>query len=136
MYSEQIADYAGLVRTSPGVTFCFSIILFSLIGIPPMAGFLGKFLIFKSLVDAYTGPTLALLVIGGLNTALALVYYLRVIKVMTIDPPSEHRPPVEFSLVSLSGAYLAAITLPLLLLIVDWNGLTNWAMAACRQLVG
>jgi len=135
MQSEEISDYAGLIRSAPGVTVCFCIILFSLIGIPPLAGFLGKFAIFESLVAAYTAPTLALLVIGGLNTALALVYYLRVIKVMTIDAPSESRPPVEFSLVSLSGAYLVLITLPLVLLIVDWNVLTRWTLAACRQLV-
>ena len=135
MRSEEIADYAGLIRSAPGVTVCFCVILFSLIGIPPLAGFLGKFAIFEALVTADTAPTYALLVIGGLNTALALVYYLRVIKVMTIDPPSEERPPVEFSLVSMPGAYLVAITLPLILLIVDWNVLTRWTLAACRQLV-
>lgn len=135
MRSEEIADYAGLIRSAPGITVCFCVILFSLIGIPPLAGFLGKFAIFESLVAAYTAPTLTLLVIGGLNTALALVYYLRVIKVMTIDAPSESRPPVEFSLVSLSGAYLVLITLPLVLLIVDWNVLTRWTLEACRQLV-
>jgi NADH-quinone oxidoreductase subunit N len=135
MHSEDISDYSGLVQSAPGLTVCFCIILFSLIGIPPLAGFLGKLLIFESLVTAYTAPAMALLVIGGLNTALALVYYLRVIKVMTVDGPPEHRPPAEFSLVSLPGAYLVAITLPLVLLIFDWNALTDWTLNICRQLV-
>ena len=117
------------------MTICFSIILFSLIGIPPMAGFLGKFAIFEALVIAGSAPMIALLVIGGLNTALALVYYLRVIKLMTIDPPPPERLPVEFSLVSISGAYLVAITLPLLLLIFDWNMLSTWPQTACGQLI-
>ena len=56
--SEQIADYAGLVRSSPGWVVCFSAILFSLIGLPPLAGFMGKLVIFASLVDA--GYVLAL----------------------------------------------------------------------------
>ena len=134
-WSEEISDYAGLIRTAPGVAVCFCIILFSLIGIPPMIGFVGKLLIFESLVTAATAPTIALLIVGGLNSALALVYYLRVIKVMTIDAPSESRPPVELSLVSISGVFLVVITLPLLLMVLDWNSLTEWTVAACRQLV-
>ena len=50
MRSEEIADYAGLIRRSPVVVVCFSMILFSLIGLPPLAGFIGKLLIFYSLV--------------------------------------------------------------------------------------
>ena len=133
-WSEEISDYAGLIRTAPGVAICFCIILFSLIGIPPMIGFVGKLLIFESLVTAATAPTIALLIVGGVNSALALVYYLRVIKVMTIDAPSESRPPVELSLVSISGVFLVVITLPLLLMVLDWNSLTEWTVAACRQL--
>ncbi len=49
--SEQIADYAGLLRSAPGVTLCFGAILFSLVGLPPLAGFSGKYAIFWSLVD-------------------------------------------------------------------------------------
>ncbi len=50
--SEEIADYAGLIRRMPIVTICFAMILVSLIGLPPLAGFAGKFLIFAALVDA------------------------------------------------------------------------------------
>ena len=68
----------------------FALILFSLVGLPPLAGFLGKFAIFASLADGWkqTGNVylLVLLVLGGLNTAISLFYYLRVVKVMTIDP--------------------------------------------------
>ena len=46
MRSEEIADYAGLIRRSPVVVVCFRSILFSLIGLPPLAGFVGKLLIF------------------------------------------------------------------------------------------
>ena len=48
--SEEIADYAGLVRRSPGLTVCMAIVLFSLVGLPPLAGFPAKLTIFYALV--------------------------------------------------------------------------------------
>jgi NADH-quinone oxidoreductase subunit N len=129
--SEEIADYAGLVRRAPGAVICFSAILFSLIGIPPLAGFIGKFAAFASLADA---KLWALLVIGGLNTALSLFYYLRVVKVMTIDPEPEDRLPVRLPWYSAAGGYLCLVTAPLLVLMVFWDGLNRWALAATANL--
>lgn len=129
--SEDFADYAGLIRTSPGLVVCMTIILFSLIGLPPLAGFLGKWAMFYSLAETqmYT-----LLVVGGINTAISLFFYLRVIKVMTIDPPSEERGPTSVPMLSLSGIYVALVTAPVLLLIIQWDGLREMAMTACRHL--
>ena len=101
MRSEDIADYAGLIRRCPMTVICFAAILFSLIGLPPLAGFYGKFAIFASLADGYSllkgsGQgfyLMLLLVVGGINTAISLFYYLRVVKVMTIDPEPRDRPP-------------------------------------------
>ena len=53
MRSEEIADYAGLLRRWRSVALWLSVVLFSLIGLPPLAGFIGKFAIFASLVDGY-----------------------------------------------------------------------------------
>ncbi|HMC10149.1 MAG TPA: NADH-quinone oxidoreductase subunit N, partial [Pirellulaceae bacterium] len=53
MRSEDLADYAGLIRRSPVTVVCFAATLFSLIGLPPLAGFVGKFAIFAALVDGY-----------------------------------------------------------------------------------
>jgi NADH-quinone oxidoreductase subunit N len=74
----------------------------------------------------YRGVMLTLLVIGGLNTALSLFYYLRVIKTMAIDPEPAHRPPVGFSLVSLRGAFVVAVTLPVVILGVFWDQFYTW----------
>ena len=77
MQSEEIADYAGLIRRCPGTVICFSLILFSLVGLPPLAGFIGKFAIFASLVEGYRVSSAAgvpavylivLLAVGGVNT--------------------------------------------------------------------
>jgi len=136
--TETIDDYSGLVRTSPGVVICFSVVLFSLVGLPPLAGFVGKFAIFASLTDGYqvTGSTylLLLLFIGGINTAISLFYYLRVVKVMTIDPPTEVSAVRSFSMVSVPGTYIALITLPLLLLFVKWDALNQLTVSAARHL--
>ncbi len=139
MRSEEISDYAGLIRSCPGVAVCFSLILFSLVGLPPLAGFLGKFAVFAALVDGYQvhydGYLLTMLVVGGLNTAISLFYYLRVVKIMTIDPEPAHREPVSLPITSLQGLYLLVITAPLALLIVNWNGLNEWARTAARHLL-
>jgi NADH-quinone oxidoreductase subunit N len=136
--TEEIDDYAGLVRTSPGIVVCFAVILFSLVGLPPLAGFVGKFAIFASLTDGYqlTGYTylLLLLFVGGINTAISLFYYLRVVKVMTIDPPGEVTTVRSFSMISLPGAYIGLVTLPLLLLFVKWEALNKLTVSAARHL--
>ncbi len=131
--SEQISDYAGLVRSSPGWVVCFSAILFSLIGLPPLAGFMGKLVIFASLVDA---GMYWLLFVGGVNTAISLFYYLKVVRVMTFDPEPEGRPPLRLRIVSVPGLYTLLMTAPILLLIIQWNGFYQWAEAACRTVVG
>jgi NADH-quinone oxidoreductase subunit N len=129
--SEEIADYAGLARTSPGVAVCFSVILVSLVGIPPLAGFAGKFLIFYSLLSA---DLIALLVIGGVNTFLSLFYYLRVIRVMTIDPELEGRAHQSLPLASLAGVLVSVLTVPVIILGVWIDPLREAASAAARRL--
>jgi NADH-quinone oxidoreductase subunit N len=141
--SEEIADYAGLVRHSPGVVVCFIAVLFSLVGLPPLAGFIGKFAVFAALVSGYQASAAAgapaaylivLLVIAGINTAISLFYYLRVAKVMTIEPEPANRPPFSFPIVSLPGAYLAALTVPILLLIVSWDWVNQLSRTAAQWL--
>jgi NADH-quinone oxidoreductase subunit N len=143
MRSEEIADYAGLVKRAPGTVVCFCMILFSLIGLPPLAGFIGKFAIFAELVNSYNVTVandqpanylMIALVIGGINTAISLFYYLRVAKVMTIDEEPRDRPPFAFSDVSLPGAFVWLITLPTALLILSWDSLSLMAQTAARYL--
>jgi NADH-quinone oxidoreductase subunit N len=130
--SEQISDYAGLVRRSPGVAVCLSIILLSLVGLPPLAGFAGKFTIFAALFD---GRLLALLVIGGLNTALSVFYYLRVVKTMLLDAEPEGRHVPAIGLASFPGVFCLLTAVPVVVLGIWWNGLFDWARAAASQLL-
>ena len=140
MRSEEIADCGGLIRRCPGIVICFSMILFALVGLPPLSGFIGKFAIFASLVEGYQQTDqfylLVLLIVGGVNTAISLFYYLRVVKVMTMEPEPDSRGPFSLPLVSLQGMYLFAITVPTLVLITCWDFLNEFALNAARQLLG
>lgn len=144
LQSEEIADYAGLIRRCPTMVICLSIILFSLVGLPPMAGFFGKFAIFASLVDGYNKTTavglpgrylIVLLVVGGVNTAISLFYYLRVVKTMTISEEPEDRLPIENRSALLTGTYTVAITIPTVALIFWWDDLTVLVSSAVSNLL-
>ena len=137
--SEEIADYAGLVKRSPVVVVLFSLTLFSLVGLPPLAGFLGKFAVFASLAQSFgeSGRVhlMLLLIVGGINTAISLFYYLRVVKVMTIDPEPDDVPAKPMNVVSNLGAiYLFALAVPIVTLMVYLNPLSEWTRAAAQQL--
>ena len=86
IYFEDIRDLGGLSKNHPVISICFCVILFSLAGIPPLAGFFAKFYIFKAVIDSqmYT-----LAIIGLLSSVVAAFYYLRVIKIIYFDEEKE-----------------------------------------------
>jgi NADH-quinone oxidoreductase subunit N len=131
--SEEIADYAGLVRSAPVIAVALTTILVSLIGLPPLAGFIGKFYIFYALVEAGGPWMIALLVIAGINTAVSLVYYLRVAKTVCIDAePETHR---HASIGLLPAAYVLAISLPVLIYGIFPARILEVAREATKQLL-
>ncbi len=140
MQSDQISSYAGLLRSSPGIAICFSVILFGLVGLPPLSGFLGKFAIFAALTDAFRAGggayLMALLLIAGVNSAISLFYYLRVVKLMTMELPAEDATAVSMPIWSPNGLYILAVTLPTAFLIIGWERLNAVAFAAARSLFG
>jgi proton-translocating NADH-quinone oxidoreductase chain N len=86
---EKLEDFKGLSKRSPFLSFSMAIFLLSLAGIPPLAGFSSKFVLFSSAVYASeSGPQwlVWLAIAGVLNSALSLYYYARVIKYMYMDP--------------------------------------------------
>jgi len=110
MQSEEIKDYAGLIGRSPMVAVAMTVILFSLVGLPPLAGFWPKLRVLQSLYEA-GGPLLMfVLVAAAINTAISLVYYLRVAKTMCMDPQPDTSRPVELGF--LATTYALAVALP------------------------
>lgn len=111
IHSEEIKDYAGLIRQSPSAAVAMTIILFSLVGLPPLAGFWPKLRVLQSLYEA-GGPLLMFVfVVAAINTAISLVYYLRVAKTICMDPEPESSQPAELGF--LPSAYIWAMALPI-----------------------
>ncbi len=83
---EGIADLSGLSKTHPLMAASLAVFMFSMAGIPPLAGFFGKVFVFKAAIDAelYT-----LAVIGVLTSVVSAFYYIRIIKLMYFDDPAE-----------------------------------------------
>ena len=85
-YYEKIEDLSGLSKNHPVLSFSLLIILFSLAGIPPLAGFFAKFYIFLAVIEQ---SMYYLAIVGLLSTVIAAFYYLRIIKIIYFDPEKE-----------------------------------------------
>ena len=85
-YFEDIEDLSGLSKNHPLMSLSLLVILFSLAGIPPLAGFFAKFYIFKSVLEQ---SMYFLAIVGLLSTVVAAFYYLRIIKIMYFDKEKE-----------------------------------------------
>ncbi|MDE0683080.1 MAG: NADH-quinone oxidoreductase subunit N [Candidatus Poribacteria bacterium] len=104
--SLMISDYAGLGTRKPLLAIFMSVMLLSLAGFPPTAGFVGKFYIFKAAVGA---GHIWLVIIGAINTAISAFYYLRVVVTMYMREPEEE---LEFS------PYASTLVIGLILAVV------------------
>jgi NADH-quinone oxidoreductase subunit N len=83
---EDITDLAGLARTKPVMAFFFAILLFSMAGVPPLAGFFAKFYVFLAAIQA---GLFTLAVLGVLSSVVGSYYYLLIVKIMYFDEPAE-----------------------------------------------
>lgn len=98
--SEDLAGLRGSVSHSPLLVVALAVCLFSLLGLPPLAGFAAKFQLFRVLFEAGQSPTgplpgwvyFTLLGVGVVNTALSAVYYLRVLRVLVLEPADSTTP--------------------------------------------
>jgi len=90
--SDAIPDYAGLAQRAPGLAALMALFMLSLTGIPPTAGFLGKFYLFGAAVD---NGLLWLAAVGVGNSVVSLYYYVNVIRVMYLLPPAQPGPLPE-----------------------------------------
>ncbi len=100
-YVEQISDLSGLYQTRPWLAFALAACMFSMIGIPPFAGFFGKFYVIRAAAQAGLMP---LVVAGLLTSVISCYYYLRVVKFMYFDEPDGKldrgmTPPMRVGLV-------------------------------------
>ena len=124
---ENIADLAGLARTKPTMALFLALLLFSLAGIPPLAGFFAKFYVFLAAIKA---GLFTLAVIGVITSVVSAYYYLAIVKIMYFDEPARQFEPMPHEV----GAVLAVTGLFNLLFFVYPRPLIEAATVAARSL--
>jgi NADH-quinone oxidoreductase subunit N len=124
---ENISDFAGLSRTNPLLAFFFAMLLFSLAGVPPLAGFFGKWYVF---VAAIRAGLFTLSVIGVLTSVVGAYYYLSIVKTMYFDEPLTKLDPVRFEV----GTVLTVAGVFNLLFFVYPGPLVSAAASAAKSL--
>jgi NADH-quinone oxidoreductase subunit N len=124
---EKIADLAGLARTKPAMALFLGIMMFSLAGIPPLAGFFAKFYVFLAAMKA---GLYALAVIGVVTSVVGAYYYLAIVKTMYFDDPTPAFVPMRLELRLVLG-----VTGLLIILLGIYPGpLVDAAEAAAKSL--
>ncbi|MGO4127327.1 NADH-quinone oxidoreductase subunit NuoN [Inquilinus sp. YAF38] len=127
---EGIQDLAGLGKSSPGLAFALVVMMFSMAGIPPLAGFFAKLYVFKAVIEQ---GFIVLAVIGVLASVVSAVYYLKIIRVMYFDEPKVAFDKAE------GAAIPAILAISTLFIVVFWllpAPLTGAAQAAAASLFG
>ncbi|MFC1920797.1 NADH-quinone oxidoreductase subunit N [Chloroflexota bacterium] len=123
---DVINDFSGMIKRAPVLTLALSLCLISLIGMPPAAGFMGKFFIFRG---ALQSGLLWLVLLAVINSVISAFYYLRVVKVMWFgEPASEEKVPSSVAL----KVVVFVSCLGVLILGIIPNYVMNLAEAAAR----
>jgi NADH-quinone oxidoreductase subunit N len=129
MPSDRMEAYRGLGARAKFPAFAMTVFLFSLTGIPPMAGFIGKFYLFAAVINA---KIYWLAVAGVLNSVVSLYYYARVVKTMYFEASETPGAPITVS--GLYTALLVFLLVPTLLLGIYWGPLAEAAGASLKFL--
>ena len=129
-YVEEIADLSGLASTNAPMAFFLAAMMFSLAGIPPLAGFFAKFYVFAAAIQTNIFALQVLAVIGVLCSAIGAFYYLRIVKLMYFDAAA-----APFERAGATARIVLALASALIIFYVLLPApLTNAAMAAARSL--
>jgi NADH-quinone oxidoreductase subunit N len=119
--SAEVSSFGGLFEYAPSLAILMSVFLFSLAGIPPLAGWLAKFVAFRAVIDADTGWAYGLAVVMAVNSVISLGYYANIAREMWMNPvPDGDRTPVRVP-VSLNAALAITVVFTLVF------GVTQWA---------
>jgi NADH-quinone oxidoreductase subunit N len=118
--TEDIEEYGGLGFKAPYLGVTMAIFLFSLTGLPPTAGFIGKFYLFSAVIEA---KMYWLAIVGALNSVISLYYYMRIVKMMYLQGEREaelYLPP------RFQTSLLAALAVPTVIFGVYWTPIADW----------
>jgi NADH-quinone oxidoreductase subunit N len=141
--SENLDAFRGLARRAPVLAVTMTIFLLSLLGLPPLAGFAGKFQVFEAVYEAGKTATAAgqanlgtlfyvLLAVGAVNTAVSAYYYLKVARMMLLEEPAATGATIPGPSAAAS-VYLVALAAALFAAGIVWNPLTALAERAAAN---
>lgn len=125
--AETVADLAGMAQKRPWMAALFTMLLFSIAGIPPFAGFIGKVLVLSAAVDA---QLYWLAVLGVVAAVVAAAYYLRLLASIWFSPPAAQLHPAGATIMVTATA-AAALTFPILVVLL--GVVERWAEAAVQM---
>jgi NADH-quinone oxidoreductase subunit N len=126
--SEEISDLAGLAKRAPWLAGIMTLFMFSLAGVPPMVGFYAKLSILQALITTNLPAYIVLAVIAVMLSLVGAFYYLRVVKVMYFDPPTDASQPLQ------SGGISALLALNGVA-VLGFGLLPGGLMAMCRDAI-
>ncbi len=127
--TDEIEQYAGLSRRSPYLALAMLVAFLSLAGMPPLAGFFGKFYVFAAAVKA---GMIWLAFVGVLNAIVGLYYYLVVLKVVYVSPAPDGAGPIDIP--NICKVALVVLSLGIILLGTASSPWFNWTMQAAQDL--
>jgi NADH-quinone oxidoreductase subunit N len=130
--SESISDYRGLGRRSPYLAVVLAVFLFSLTGLPPLGGFIGKFYLFSAVLRTGLPFFYVIAVLGVLNSAVSLYYYARIVRTMYLDQADADAPAL--ALAPSYATLLTVLLVPTVLLGVWWGPLAGVIDSASSML--
>jgi NADH-quinone oxidoreductase subunit N len=130
---EEISDYRGLAYRSPWLAVTMAIFLFSLTGVPPFAGFIGKLYLFAALLAKGGSLMYILAIVGIVNSVVSLYYYARVVRTMFLDKPVETSPVRAPELYRWT---LAVLVIPIIVFGLYWAPLDEFARQSLRLVAG
>jgi NADH-quinone oxidoreductase subunit N len=123
--NDHFERFSGLVYRYPFMAVMMTIVMFSLTGLPPLAGFVAKYNILSALVGAkfYT-----LAIILGINSVISAYYYLKIVRLMTLKPQESNEPIEGFGF--LNQMIIVSMTAPVLILGIFWESIMSLANGA------
>ena len=126
--TENIEEYAGIGWQSPFLGILMSLFMFSLTGLPPTAGFIGKFYLFAAVINAGS-QYYWIAIIGVLNSVVSLYYYMRIVKVMYFNEKNSENKfvPSQFSI-----AVLLLLGIPTIYFGIQWTFVHEWVDGALK----
>jgi NADH-quinone oxidoreductase subunit N len=128
-----LRDYPGLYRRAPLLTLAMAIFLLSLMGIPPLVGFMGKLYVFAAIIEK--GPQYYwYAIVGAVNAAIAAFYYARILKTMIIDSGNEEKP--AFRLPLADSAWILLLILGNVVPLFLWSHVEGWTRASLSLYAG